>query len=114
MTPWKYTDATHRVVFRILDDGSMQSELATNRDVLDWLAAPVSPPNAILDPDPPVLSQTDQDIAAAKAYQKLVALMGMTPAQVQAWVATNVTTLAQAQDAIATLAIAVGILARRL
>jgi hypothetical protein len=38
----------------------------------------------------------------------------MTPAQVQTWVTANVTNLAQAQDAIATLAIAVSILARRL
>jgi hypothetical protein len=33
---------------------------------------------------------------------------------VTAWVAANVTNLAQAQDAIATLAVAVSVLARRL
>jgi hypothetical protein len=54
------------------------------------------------------------DSAAANAYAKLVALKTMTPAQVQAWVAANVTNLVQAQDAIATLAIAVSILSRRL
>lgn len=54
------------------------------------------------------------DAAAAKAYGKLTALKAMSPAAVQTWVAANVTNLAQAQDAIATLAIAVGILARRL
>jgi hypothetical protein len=54
------------------------------------------------------------DAAAAKTSIKLTALMGMNPAQVQVWVAANVTTLAQAQDAIATLAIAVAILARRM
>ena len=54
------------------------------------------------------------DIAAAKSYAKLQALRTMTPAQIQAWVAANVTNLAQAQDVITTLAIAVGILARRL
>lgn len=54
------------------------------------------------------------DISAAKNYAKLNALKNMTPAQVQAWVAANVTNLSQAQDAIATLAIAVSILARRL
>ena len=59
-------------------------------------------------------SQDDLDRAAARAYVKLNALKNMTPAQVQAWVAANVTNLAQAQDAIATLAIAVGILARGL
>ncbi len=63
-------------------------------------------------PKPP--TQDQLDAAAAKAYAKLAALMTMTPAQVQAWVAANVTNLAQAQDAIATLAIAVSVLARRL
>ena len=65
------------------------------------------------DPPPPP-TQDQLDAAAAKAYPKLAALMAMTPAQVQAWVTANVTTLAQAQDAITTLAIAVAILARRL
>lgn len=54
------------------------------------------------------------DVATAKAYGKLTALKAMTPAQVQAWVAANVTNLAQAQDAIATLAIGVSVLARRI
>ena len=59
-------------------------------------------------------SQDAADAASARAHVKLKALSGMTPAQVQTWVASNVTNLAQAQDAIATLAIAVSILARRL
>lgn len=63
---------------------------------------------------PPAPTPDEADRAAARAYAKLTALKGMTPAQVQAWVAANVTNLAQAQDAIATLAIAVGILARQL
>lgn len=64
---------------------------------------------------PPVLPSKDQvDAAAAKQYAKLQALTAMTPAQVQAWVAANVTNLPQAQDAIATLAIAVSVLERRL
>lgn len=81
-------------------------------------------------PDIPGLSQAEKDIvaaavavqnakdvadtAAAKQYAKLQALLVMTPAQVQAWVAANVTNLAQAQDAIATLATATAILARKL
>src|ERR1035437_9018452 len=65
-------------------------------------------------PPTPVLTQDDQDRAAAKSYAKLTALKSMTPAQIQAWVSANVTNLSQAQDAIATLAIAVGILARNL
>ena len=63
-------------------------------------------------PAPPTADELDR--AAARVYPKLVALAGMTPAQVGTWVAANVTTLAQAQDAIATLAICVGILARGL
>jgi hypothetical protein len=61
-----------------------------------------------------VKAKNAEDAAAAKTYAKLTALKQMSPAEVQAWVAANVTNLAQAQDAIATLAIAVSILARRL
>ena len=74
----------------------------------------VHAPNAPLPADAAIVTQDDLDVAAARAYAKLNALKAMTPAQVQAWVAANVTNLAQAQDAIATLAVAVGILARRL
>lgn len=65
---------------------------------------------------PPTAAELQQtaDIVAAKAYAKLTALKTMSPAQVQTWAAANVTNLAQAQDAIATLAIAVSILSRRL
>ena len=50
----------------------------------------------------------------ARADPKLRALVTMTPAALKSWVAANVTNLAQARDAIATLAIAIGILARRI
>lgn len=63
---------------------------------------------------PPAPTQDEVDRAAARQYAKLAALRAMTPAQVQSWVSANVTNLAQAQDAIATLAIAVGILSRQL
>jgi acyl-CoA reductase-like NAD-dependent aldehyde dehydrogenase len=63
---------------------------------------------------PPALTQDQIDAAAAKSYAKLAALSAMTPAQVQAWVAANVTNLTQAQDAIATLAVAASVLVRRL
>lgn len=62
----------------------------------------------------PIIAQDDVDATSAKAYPKLVAMMAMTPAQIQTWVTANVTNLAQAQDAIMTLATAVSILARRL
>ena len=59
-------------------------------------------------------AQYYQDALSARQYGKLSALVAMTPSQIQAWVTANVTNLAQAQDAIATLATAVGVLARRL
>ena len=50
----------------------------------------------------------------AKDYPKLKALYRMTPAQVETWVQNNVNTLADAKDAIKTLAIAVSILAKNI
>jgi hypothetical protein len=54
------------------------------------------------------------DRVSASQYAKLIALKSMTPAQVQTWVQNNVNTLADAKEAIKTLAVAVGILARNL
>lgn len=65
------------------------------------------------DPPPPP-TQDEIDATAAKTYGKLAALKGMTPAQVQAWVDANVSTLADVKDALKTLAIAASILARRI
>ena len=42
---------------------------------------------------------------AARQYAKLAAMRTMTPAQLQVWIAANVTNLPQAQDALLTLAI---------
>lgn len=63
---------------------------------------------------PLVPTRDEIDAVAAKQHAKLQALMSMTPAQVSGWVDANVTNLAQVQDAIKTLAIAVSVLARRL
>lgn len=116
-----YKLATINVIVR-LSDGAFIPADSTNADYaefLKWKLAGNTPDPA----DPPTperiaeLSQLAKDAAdaiAAKAYAKLSALRNMTPAQVQAWVSANVTNLAQAQDAIATLAIAVSVLARRL
>ena len=54
------------------------------------------------------------DAKAARSNGKLAALAKLTPAQVQTWVNSNVTTLADAKDVITTLAVAVSVLARRL
>jgi hypothetical protein len=56
----------------------------------------------------------EADAKAARSNGKLAALAKLTPAQVQTWVNANVNTLADAKDAITTLAIAVSVLARRL
>lgn len=57
-------------------------------------------------------SLLDPDREALKAYAKLAALKNMSPSQVSTWVDANVTNLAQAQDAIKTLAIGVGYIIR--
>ncbi|HMQ71174.1 MAG TPA: hypothetical protein PKA84_08825 [Rubrivivax sp.] len=64
-------------------------------------------------PDPQEVKDAE-DAYAARSYKKLENLCKMTPDEVAAWVSANVTTLAQARDAITTLAIAVSVLGRRL
>lgn len=64
--------------------------------------------------DPPAPTQDELDAAEAKAYAPLAALAAITPAQIQAYINANVTDLPSAKAAIKTLAVAVGILARRL
>jgi len=77
-----------------------------------WLAAGGVPDPA---PDPAgELAGNDLDAYNARNYAKLKTLTAMTPAQVQAWVQANVNTLADAKDALKTLAVAVVVLARRL
>lgn len=100
-------------IIRLTDGQSFPSKdgNADYEEFKRWRALGNTPEPA--DPPPPP-TQDQLDAAAAKAYAKLTALKSMTPAQVQAWVAANVTNLAQAQDAIATLAIAVSLLARSL
>ncbi len=63
--------------------------------------------------DIPAAPPVDSDLVSVQAYAKLKALRNMTPSQVSAWVDSNVTNLAQAQDAIKTLAIGVGYLIRQ-
>ena len=50
----------------------------------------------------------------ARAYAKLQAISNMSPSQVRTWVENNVNTLADAKDAIKTLAVAICILSRNL
>jgi hypothetical protein len=66
-----------------------------------------------IDINPPLTAE-QQDIAYVRNHAKLAALRAMTPAHVEAWVTANVNTLAQAKDALNTLAVAVCILSRRI
>jgi len=117
----KYKLTTSGGIHRITDGAAIPTDPG-NTDYAEYLAwtaegntpDPVDPPTAEELAAAAAEVQYKADAAAAKAYTKLKALSTMTPAQVQTWVAANVTNLAQAQDAITTLAIAVSILSRRL
>jgi len=105
MTIQRYpaTTAGETAAFAVADPKNVTFENSgfTVRSGPDYIAPPAPTPDEV-------------DRATARAYAKLTALRTMTPAHVQAWVAANVTTLADAKDAITTLAIAVGLLAREL
>jgi hypothetical protein len=101
-----------------LSDGAMIPPDIRNTDYaeyLQWCAAgntpePIDPPTA----EELQAIQDEVDAVEARAYTKLQALKAMTASQVKSWVTANVKTLAQAQDAITTLAIGMSILARRI
>jgi hypothetical protein len=95
----------------IIKDGSFIPMDINNKDYQEYLIY-IANGGTVQPADP--IPQHLLDIQAANNYAKLVALRAMTPAQVSAFVETNVTNLNQIQDAIKTLAIAVAILARRL
>jgi len=100
-------------VVRMYDEAHIPADPGNRdwREYQAWLAAGNVPLPA--DPPPPP-SQDELDTEAARQYAKLKALREMTPAQVADWVEANVTNLAQAKDAIKTLAVAVCVLARRI
>lgn len=80
-----------------------------------WTSVPRDP--SVIAAEDAAAAQAVQDLAdaqAAKGYAKLRALATMTPAQIQTWCDNNITTTAAERDAIKTLAVAVGVLARRL
>lgn len=115
-------------IIRRLSDGAyipVDEKNADYREYLRWRdgwtenpedGAPiVHPPHAPVAADPaPPPTQDELDIVSARQYAKLRALRDLTPEQIGAWVDANVTDLAKARDVIRTLAIAVGVLARRL
>lgn len=60
MTNWKFTDNTHKTVFRIYDTGGMESASVEHQSYLDWLAEGNTP----LPADIPTLAE-------ARAAKKL-------------------------------------------
>ena len=77
-------------------------------------------PDPIPDPTPEELAKkaqaqkTKTDEAMAKADAKLLALSDMSPDEVRAWVGKTVKTVADSADLLATLAVAVSVLSRKL
>jgi hypothetical protein len=59
------------------------------------------------------VAQLTTDLNAIKAIPALTALVRMSPAQIDTWATANITTVATARDAIATLAKVVAVLARQ-
>lgn len=100
---------------RIDDDGvSRVSYAVTHPEFLKWVSEGNTPePYVEPPPDPEVLKETAAK-AAAKQNTKLQALADLSPAEVQAWVEANVKTLPDAKDLLATLAVAVSILAKQI
>jgi len=112
---YKLTKTTE--IIRLSDGATIPADTRNTdyTEYLEWLELGNVPSS--IDPPTEVELQAIQDevdAIEARAHVKLQALRNMTPAQVQSWVTNNVKTLAQAQDAIATLAIGMSILARRI
>ena len=98
---WQYTDSTKKVIKRLLEDGRIESRFTTSEDVA-------------VDADVPVPTKDDQDVQQLKLNNVLNALQRMSPSEVDAWIQTNVTNLAQAKQVLAMLAGVVAILSRKL
>ena len=107
MSAWQFTDATNKNVWRLTANGGTHATLAANLSAAELAATlPADPP--------PAVSQEELDVISVRGHAKLTALRALTPAQAGAWVQTNVVTLADAKDLLATMASAMAVLARRL
>jgi hypothetical protein len=106
MTIQRYpaTPAGETAAFAVADPKNIMFEASgfTVRSGPDYIAPPAPTPDEL-------------DRAVARAYAKLTALKGMTPAQVQTWCEGNFPSLTLAEQRnIAAIGIAVGLLAREL
>lgn len=100
-------------VMRISDGASIPPDISNSdwRNYQKWLSLGNSPLPKDLPPQP---TKDELDAKESKEYAKLISLKGMSPSEVQAWVDSNINTLADVKDALKTLAIAASILARRI
>lgn len=113
---YQFTKYVH--ILRLSDGAFVNPE--TNEEYKKWiLAGNVPAPRDAQEVADEVASTAKEgknatDSNSARQDAKLQAFAAMTPMQVRAWIAANVANLADAKDALATLAVAVSILARRL
>lgn len=110
----EYTDGGLNEQINALPQWAVDAVAARTKAVADALEAANAPPTAEQLAEQALREKHEADATAAKADAKLTALGAMSPAQVRAWVAANVTNLADAKDVLGTLAVAVSILSRRL
>lgn len=96
--------------------GPKAIETQAYKNYQQWLAAGNTPaPRPLAEvAEEQLVARVAQDAALARVDPKLQALSTRDPAQIRGFVAANVNNLAEAKDMIATLAVAVSILARRL
>lgn len=110
-------------IIRLSDNASIPLDPGNPdyQDYMAWIAAGNTPlpeftpeEQAAREAQAAAAAEEQEAILAVRAHQKLTALKDMTPAQVEQWVNTHVTNLTQAKEVLATLAVAVSVLARRL
>lgn len=111
-----YKRINAKLVLRVADNAVIPDDPrnADYQEFEKWVAAGNTPPPVGPPVKPPNQVKLEADTAAAKQYAKLQALANMSPAEVTAWIEANVKTLTDAKDTLATLAVAVSILARQL
>ena len=118
MTSYVFISALRNVVARIDSDGKSRfSCLTSNPEYLDWVSAGNTTAPYVPSPEQVVADALyAADIAAveaAKAEQVVRYLATYTPAECEAYVQANVTTLAQAKDMLAKFAMALSVLTRK-
>lgn len=69
MSNWKYTSEKKDVVFRINDDGSMESAFVTNKEIEEWVAdgGKISAPDAVVVDPAPTKQELAQQVATLSA-----------------------------------------------